>query len=126
MKRFFIEGGPLFMGILTVLFFVILALAVFYFILILRKDYKNLEELRKKLTYLKVIGVFTLVTGFLAQMVGMFTAFEVISRSPDISPAIIAGGLKVSMICPIYGILIMLISYALWIALDYLASRNID
>lgn len=124
MLNLFRMGGPLFMGILTGLLFIILAIAVFYLVTIVRKDYKNLEEARKRLGYIKSIGLFALVTGILGQMIGLFMAFTAIEQAMDVSPAIMAGGLKVSMIAPMYGMVIFLVSYILWILVDFIASRN--
>lgn len=122
MIKLFVEGGPLFMGILTALLFVIVILTAFYVILISGKNYKDINLTRSRLKYIKSIGVFTMITGFLGQMVGLFEALDYIQKSPDISPMIMAGGLKVSMITPMYGMVIFLISYLCWIALDYLAG----
>lgn len=117
-------GGPLFMGILTGILFIVLAIAVFNLILVLRKDYKDLDETRKRLRYLKSIGLFAFVTGILGQMIGLYSAFSAIEQAMDVSPAIMAGGLKVSMIVPMYGMVIFLISYLLYLVIDYIASRN--
>ena len=124
MFNLFKMGGPLFMGILTAILFIILVIAVFNLFLVIKKDYKDLDELRRRLKYLKGFGLFGLVTGFLGQSVGLFSAFSAIEQAMDVSPAIMAGGLKVSMITPMYGMVIFLISYLLWILLDFLASRN--
>ncbi len=117
-------GGPLFMGILTGILFIVLAIAVFNLILVLKKDYKDLDETRKRLRYMKSIGLFALVTGLLGQMIGLYMAFNAIEQAMDVSPAIMAGGLKVSMIVPMYGMVIFLISYLLYLVIDYIASRN--
>lgn len=124
MFNLFKMGGPLFMGILTAIFFIILAFGVFQLILIIRKDYKDIGETRKRLVYLKSMGLFGLVTGILGQMIGLYSAFSAIEKAMDVSPAIMAGGLKVSMITPLYGVLIFLVSYLLWFLVDLLASRN--
>ena len=112
------------MGILTVLFFIIIAIAIFNLVLIVRKDYKDILETRRKLVYLKSIGRFALVTGILGQLIGLFSAFQAIEKAVDISPAIMAGGLKVSMITTIYGMLIFLFSFLFWLLLDYYASKK--
>ena len=112
------------MGILTAVLAVILILAIFYAITIVRKDYKELSIIRSRLKYIKSLGLFAMVAGFLGQMIGLFSAFTAIQQAQDISPAIMVGGLKVSMIAPMYGILIFLLSYLVWIAVDYLASRQ--
>lgn len=114
------------MGILTILLFIILAMAIFNVVTILRKDYKNIDETRRKLKYIRAIGLFAFVAGILGQSIGIYHALTAIEKAADISPAIMAGGLKVSMVTTIYGMLIFLVSYILWIILDYLASRKIN
>ena len=113
------------MGILTILFFIILALTVFNFYIIGKKDFKDILEARKKLIYIKSIGLFAMVTGILHQLIGLFMAFKALELAGDVSLSLLASGLKISLISPIYGIMIFLLSYLLWITLDYLASRNI-
>jgi biopolymer transport protein ExbB/TolQ len=124
MFKLFYQGGPLFMGILTLLLTAIVAIAVYYYVLISRKDYKDISETRQKLKYLKSLGTFSLVVGFLGQMIGLYDAFEIIEQVTEISPSLLAGGLKVSMITSLYGILIFLVSYLLWFIADNYASRQ--
>jgi len=112
------------MGILTTVLFVILAIGIYNLILISKKDYKDLMETRKKLKYIKSLGLFAFVAGFMGQLLGMYQALNLIEKAGSISPGILAGGLKVSMITPLYGMLIFLISYALWLVLDFFASRS--
>jgi hypothetical protein len=117
-------GGPLFMGFLTGILAIILLIAIFNLILILKKDYKDIIQTRKRLKYIKSLGLFGLVSGILGQMIGLYAAFNAIEKAVDVSPAIMAGGLKVSMITPMYGMIIFLISYLLWLAIDFIASKN--
>ncbi|MEE4115353.1 MAG: MotA/TolQ/ExbB proton channel family protein [Marinilabiliaceae bacterium] len=124
MFKLFYQGGPLFMGILTLLLTAIVAIAVYYYVLISRKDYKDISETRQKLKYLKSLGTFSLVVGFLGQMIGLYDAFEIIEQVTEISPSLLAGGLKVSMITSLYGILIFLVSYLLWFIADSYASGH--
>jgi len=124
MFKLFYEGGTLFMGFLTLILFLILAIAIFNIILISKKDYKDISETRKKLSYIKSLGLFALVSGFMGQLVGMYQALGIIEQVAEISSSLLAGGLKVSMIAPLYGMLIFLISYGLWLVLDFIASRK--
>jgi len=124
MFELFYKGGPLFMGILTILFFIILAIAIYHLVIILKRDFKDINEPRKKLKYVKSLGLFAFVTGILGQLIGLYHAFGAIEKAMDVSPAIIAGGLKISMITTIYGGFIFLISYLLWIILDHVASNK--
>ncbi len=41
-------------------------------------------------------------------------AFQVIQQIGDISPALLIGGLRVSMISPAYGLILLIISLILW------------
>lgn len=112
------------MGILTGLLFVILVIGVVQIFLIAKRDYKSISEVRRRLSYIKSVGSFALVTGILGQLVGLYAAFTAIEQAMDVSPAIMMGGLKVSMITTMYGMLIFLISYLLWLAADYIASMR--
>ena len=112
------------MGILTLLLLIILAMAAFRFIQISRGHMEHETSFRQQLTYIKSIGLFSLVFGILAQMMGLYQAFSAIEQVGNISPALLAGGLKVSMISTIYGLVIFLLSYILWLGLDYMAKNK--
>ena len=43
--------------------------------------------------------------GFLGTVIGMVMAFDDIQRAGDISPTVVAGGMKVALITTIYGII---------------------
>jgi len=111
-------GGTLFMGILTVLLVIILAGSVYFAFAIGTGTAPGKKNFLHKLTYLKSLGLFTMITGILGQLIGLMMAFTAIEQAMDISPAIMAGGLKVSMITTLYGILINLLSILIWFLLD--------
>jgi len=112
------------MGILTLLLLVILAMAGYRAVQIFNNDIAHLTSFRYGLTYIKSVGLFTLVTGILSQLIGLYQAFRAIEQAGDVSPALLMGGLKVSMIANLYGISIFLLSYLLWLGLDYLVQRK--
>ncbi len=124
MFNLFYQGGPLFMGILTILLFIVIVLSVYFFFLISKKEYKSLDLTIKKLKFIKTTGIFALVTGILGQLIGLYSAFTYIEAAREISPAILTGGLRISMITTIYGMIIFLISYLFWAALYYSATRK--
>ena len=47
--------------------------------------------------------------GFLGTVIGMVMAFDDIQKAGDISPTVVAGGMKVALITTIYGIIVALI-----------------
>lgn len=115
------EGGVLFMGMLSIVLLVILALAVKSIIF----DTKNEEHgFRNQIGYIKSLGLFAVVLGMLGQFIGLFTAFEYIAATGSVSPAILAGGFKVSSITSIYGIIIFLIAYLLWFGISSLKDKK--
>jgi len=118
MKDWFLEGGTLFMSILTILLVILVAVAVYFAITIASGKVSDKPNFRHQLKYVRSIGLFTLVTGILGQMIGLFSAFNAIEAVQDISPSILAGGLKISMITSLTGIFIYLISIVLWFLLD--------
>jgi hypothetical protein len=123
MFRYFIEGGPLFMGILSIVFLAILVIAVVNAVhLVGNKSMSNVRYLRTE--YIKTLGLFALVLGMLGQFIGLFSALDIISSGMEISPAIMAQGVKVSMITSVYGMIIFLVAYLLWFVLKLLAAKN--
>lgn len=117
----FYMGGPLFMGILTIIFIAVIATAVYLFIL-KGKDETNVTL--SKITLVKEIGIFGLVMGIFAQFIGMFQAFKAIEQIGTVSPAMLMGGLKVSSVPTLYGFVIFLISYLLYFALKISVAQK--
>ena len=125
MAELFYMGGPLFMGILTTLLVIMLAVSVYFFVLISTGKAADKANFSHKLTYVKAVGLFTMITGILGQLIGLLDAFKAIERAGDISPAMLAGGLKVSMITTLFGILIYLISILIWFLLDLMHQKKL-
>ncbi|NLP58910.1 MotA/TolQ/ExbB proton channel family protein [Lutibacter sp. B1] len=96
------EGGPLFMYTTLILLVVIIALLIKAFIK------RNNNERTIKLV--SSISLFALVWGFLGQMIGFIEAFDAIQVAGDISPAMLAGGLKVAILSPLFGMFVFLIA----------------
>lgn len=126
MKDLFYQGGPLFMGIVTAVFIIMVAWSIYHFLPVLIKKEFNPIKTANRLKHIKTIGSLAMVLGILGQLIGLMTAFDVIEQVGDISPSLLAGGLKVSTIPTIYGILVFIISLIIWIILDYIVSRKIS
>ena len=58
--------------------------------------------------------------GFLGTVIGMVMAFDEIQRVGDISPTVVAGGMKVALITTIYGIVVALV---LQVFYNYILSK---
>ena len=126
MKEWFVMGGSLFMSILTILLVIIVAVSVYFAVSNANGKATDKENLRHQLRYIKSLGLFTMITGILGQMIGLFSAFIAIEGAGDISPAMIAGGLKISMITSLTGIVICLISIIIWFLLDLRHQKTLS
>lgn len=96
------EGGPLFMYTTLFILIVIIALLIRGFV---KPTTRN-----KTVTLVSSLSLFALVWGFLGQMIGLITAFDTIEAVGDISPAVLAGGLKIAILSPLFGMVVFLIA----------------
>jgi hypothetical protein len=124
MKNLFYMGGPGFMGTLTVILIMMVAWAVYHFLPVFLNKEVNFAKTRSKLKHIKTIGTFALVTGILGQLIGLYFAFSAVEEVGSVDPGILMGGLKVSMIPTLYGILIFLLSLLIWFIADLIVSKK--
>lgn len=96
------DGGYEFMIPLLLLFFVILFL--------IAKGFKNNTE--KNLNLLKSICLFVLVFGFLGFTLGLISALDKISIATEVAPQVLAGGFKIGILPPTFGMIIFLVGRA--------------
>ena len=96
------EGGPTFMYTTLFLLIVILALLIRGFVKPTTRD--------KTVTLVSSISLFALVWGFLGQMIGFIGAFDAVQAAGDVSPSMLAGGIKVAILSPVFGMIVFLIA----------------
>ena len=58
--------------------------------------------------------------GFLGTVVGMIQAFDAIEIAGDISPSLVAGGIKVALLTTVFGLIVAMI---LQVFYNYLISK---
>ena len=100
--NFLNDGGPTFMypTLLMLLICIVLIVKVF-----LKGDSDG-----KTISLIKHISLFALVWGFLGFFVGLIDAFDAISRATDINQRVLAGGLKIGLLSPSFGIITFLVA----------------
>ncbi|PQJ69295.1 MotA/TolQ/ExbB proton channel family protein [Polaribacter butkevichii] len=98
----FNDGGPLFM-------YTILAALLICISLILKALLKG-DANGKALKLIKSVSLFALVWGFLGMMIGLIGAFDAISITDGISHGVLAGGLKIALLSPAFGMVTFLIA----------------
>jgi hypothetical protein len=121
--EFHYMGGTLFMTVLSLSFTSIIAIGVLNIIRLTKNNYIP-EKQVLIIKDIKAIGIFAIVWGVFGQSIGLFSAFQAIEAAGDISPAMIYGGLKVSMITTLYGTFIFLFSWVLTIVLNNWSRRT--
>lgn len=105
-------GGIKFTVPLLLLALAILGLMAFSFV---RPD-------RKRIGLVLHLGVFSAVFGILGQTIGLLSALDAIEAMGGVSPAMLAGGLKVSFITTIFGLANLTMALAGWTVLRYRAA----
>ncbi len=179
LKRYFIEGGPGFMGIVLVALILGLAIAIERIIylnmattntnkLVASVDdalssggieaakevcrntkgpvasifYQGLERssegieaaekavvgyggvqmglLEKNVSWLSLFIALAPMLGFMGTVIGMIGAFDAIAVANDISPAVVAGGIKVALLTTVFGLVVAII---LQIFYNYIISK---
>jgi len=119
----FIEGGIVFMGLLTLVLLTVFILGVRQFIII-KNSRESSNQNGIEIGLIRKVGLFGMVLGIFAQLRGLYQMFDAIQEINNVSPALLAGGLKVSMISTEYGVIIFLISYLIWFGLKALIQTK--
>ncbi len=95
------EGGPFFM---YPLFFIIILLLI-----LVVKGFLQKGSVDKTISLISSIALFAIVWGFLGQIIGLIGAFDSIEDMGEVSPAVMAGGLKIAFLAPVFGMFAFLV-----------------
>lgn len=76
--------------------------------------------LEKNLTWIALFIALAPMLGFLGTVIGMIAAFDAIEVAGDISPSLVAGGIKIALITTVSGLIVAII---LQIFYNYLTSK---
>ncbi|AWH74505.1 biopolymer transporter ExbD [Dokdonia sp. Dokd-P16] len=110
------EGGPLFMYPILIVIIAIIALLVI-----------SLMGKRAKRPTSEIIGhlsLFAMMWGFLGSTLGLITAFDAIEGSGNISQPMMAGGLKVALLCTLFGLFTFVIGRLSMLVLTIKAQQE--
>lgn len=95
------EGGPFFMYPLMFILILVIILIVKAF---LQKGSND-----KTMSLISSISLFALVWGFLGQIIGLIGAFDAIEDLGEVSQGMLAAGLKIAFLAPVFGMFIFLV-----------------
>jgi len=118
------------MAILTLFLIITTAWFIYHFTISYHAKIMNREKILRLLGYGKSLGLFSLIIGITGQMIGLSAMFSTIEEAllsgKDIVPELVYGGIRVTMIVTIYGMLIYLFSLLLWFVATMLIERKTD
>ncbi len=79
-----------------------------------------MARLEKNLSWIGLFIALGPMLGFLGTVVGMVQAFDAIERAGDISPTVVAGGMKVALLTTVFGLIVAII---LQVFFNYLVTK---
>ena len=102
----FLEGGALFMSLILFC----LLISIYFTAKSVLNIKNNIEVSRKMLKHINDTAVLALAVGVMSAFIGLISAFDVLEASGGAEPAIIAGGLKIALLSPLFGLFTFCIS----------------
>ena len=96
----FLEGGALFMSLILIC----LLLSIYFMVKSFLTLNTNKETSKRMLKHIGDSGTLGLALGVLGALIGLITAFDIIEATGGAAPTIIAGGLKVAILSPLFGL----------------------
>jgi hypothetical protein len=115
----FHEGGLPFM-----LFLFLLNIGIIMMIIKTILDRNAVEKAKRDLKIMIELGLFALFSGIFIQLIGLYQVLAVLEEVGDISPALLMGGLKVSMYTTLYGGYIFAFTGMVWFVLKYFVVQQ--
>ena len=96
----FLEGGALFMSLILIC----LLISIFFTIKSILKIKTDKEASKKILKHISDSGTLGLALGVMGAFLGLVSAFDVLEATGAAEPSLIAGGLKVALLSPLFGL----------------------
>ena len=102
----FLEGGALFMSLILIC----LLLSIYFMARGFLSVKTNPVLSKKMLPFINDSGTLGLALGFFSAFLGLITGFDAIEASGNAEPAILAGGIKVALLSPLFGLFTFVVS----------------
>ncbi|GAB5520387.1 MAG: hypothetical protein RhofKO_26380 [Rhodothermales bacterium] len=112
-------AGGTYMPVLTLLGLTVFVLAIKHVVDTMRGTSPAPSKRARGTNLMLHLGIFAFFVGVFSHLVGLLMALQVIETTPAVNPALLATGLKTSLVAPIFGTLILLLSLLVWSILRY-------
>lgn len=100
----FIDGGPVFTIPIFIILLVVIALFIWGF---LKKD-----NHKKAVSLMNHFGWFAVAWGFMGRTFGLISAFDAVEAHGELTPSLLADGLKMALVDPLFGIFVFIVARA--------------
>lgn len=114
------EGGPFPMTLILLLFF----LMIFFIIRSALKLRALPQSFRKSVSLVNQVALLAVIIGLFFQLIGLIQVFDAFESLGNIQPALLAGGLKVTLLPPIFGGLTFIIGRMAAFILNWLRKED--
>ena len=98
----FIDGGPVFTTVIFICLLIVLALLILAFI---KRRYSD-----KAVSLMKHIGWFAVAWGFMGRTFGLIHAFDAVAAHGELTPSLLADGMKMALVDPLFGIFVFVVA----------------
>jgi len=116
MKEWMSNGG-VFMTPMTILGVVMVLVAARVLYAVFTED--EGEGVQRQNRIVLQLGVFIFFLGIFSHVLGLVQVLTVLEEVSSVSPNLIAGGMRVALIAPLYGLGIFLLGWGLWSVAKY-------
>lgn len=116
------EGGPFQMTLILLLFILMLILVVITAL----KLKKSGLQFSKHLSLINQVGLLALVIGLFGQLIGLIQVFDAFESLGNINPAVFAGGIKLTLLPPVFGGFTFLLARIAILVLSWIRNEERD
>ena len=114
----FNDGGPIFTYTIFIVMIVILAFFV--------KGLMDKGDNKKTIDLISSFAWFAVAWGFLGRAFGLIKAFDMVSAQGELTPSLLAGGMKMALVDPLFGIFVFIIARIAIIILISLQKKILE
>ncbi|WP_026449621.1 MotA/TolQ/ExbB proton channel family protein [Aequorivita capsosiphonis] len=116
------EGGPFWMTLIILCFLLMLILIVSAILKL--KSSNNI--FRKSISLINQIALLALVIGLFSQLLGLIQVFDAFQSLNNVNPELFAGGLKVTLLSPVFGGFTFIVGRLASFILSWLRNPEMD
>ena len=114
----FNDGGPLFSY--TIFIILIIVIALFISAFLTKGNHKKIISLMSHFAW------FAVAWGFLGRTFGLIMAFDRVSAHGELTPTLLADGIKMAILDPLFGIMVFIVARAGIIVLTWISKEKVQ